>query len=338
MNPLVTVGMPVFDGEQFLAQAIESILGQRYRHFELVISDNASTDKTEAICRKYLALDSRISYHRQPRNLGVVHNSNEVFRSAQGKYFRWASYDDYTTLDHLEKCVDALESCPKAVASFSHTVWIEGDEQSERSENLHVTSDDPVARFANCLAEMSKCNLPYGLIRTKTLRATRLFGDYIGSDIDLMLELSLYGTFVEIPEPLFFRRLHDEAASQLGDVALMQHYFPGQENRFRWDAWSRHRQRAQAILRSPISWRQKMQALAIVGRHFCWDRQRLLAEVRAAAPWHRRKTTKPLHQQQSQKDTSPSLGCDNPPNGTAREHKHDAKSMATVDHTPVAHK
>ncbi|MDA0658586.1 MAG: glycosyltransferase [Planctomycetota bacterium] len=337
MNPLVTVGMPVFDGERFLAQAIESVLDQRYRHLQLVISDNASQDSTEAICKKYLALDSRISYLRQPRNLGVVRNSNEVFRAAQGKYFRWASYDDYTTLDHLEQCVDVLESHSEAVATFSHTVWIEGTRESERSENLHVTSDDPVARFSSCLAEMSKCNLPYGLIRTKTLQATRLFGDYIGSDIDLMLELSLYGSFIEIPEPLFFRRLHDEAASRLGDAALRQHYFPGQEDRYRWDAWSRHLQRVQSIFRAPLSWTQKLQALTIIGRHFCWDRERLLGELRAVAPWQHKKIAGPLQTCESCCDAASPIEQENGLNQTAWDHSPNSEPIAMTDRTPVGH-
>jgi len=291
MNPLVTVGLPVYNGEKYLSQAIESILCQTYRHFELVISDNASSDGTRDICLGFAAEDSRIHYIRQDMNNGVVSNSNAVCRYARGEYFRWASDDDYTTPDHLEKCVAVLESHPESVAAYTRTVWLEGDTQTERSEGLDIDSHSPVDRFRNCLLQMGRCNVPYGLIRTHALNATRLFGLYVGSDVDLMLELSLYGTFVEIPEPLFFRRLHSSAASQMDEDGLHQHYFPGEEGQLRWDAWIRLRQRLRSVWRAPLPWQQKLRAIAIVSKHFYWDRRLWMAELAAALPFRRRQAT-----------------------------------------------
>ena len=93
--PRVSVGIPVFNGERFLAETIESILAQTFKDFEIVISDNASTDRTEEICRSYAARDPRIRYNRNDTNRGAAWNHNRVFELARGEYFKWQSHDDF---------------------------------------------------------------------------------------------------------------------------------------------------------------------------------------------------------------------------------------------------
>src|SRR5262245_52473779 len=94
-SPTVSIGLAVYNGGQYLAQAIESILGQSYADFELIISDNASTDETETICRSYVARDERIRYSRNATNIGGARNENLTTTLARGRYFRWAAHDDY---------------------------------------------------------------------------------------------------------------------------------------------------------------------------------------------------------------------------------------------------
>src|SRR5688500_6871770 len=93
-SPIVTIGMPVFNGEASVRQAIECLLGQTFAEFELIISDNASRDGTEAICREYAASDSRVRYIRQNENLGVLANFEFVLDQAGGEFFMWAAADD----------------------------------------------------------------------------------------------------------------------------------------------------------------------------------------------------------------------------------------------------
>ena len=112
MTPRLTIGLPVYNGEEFLAESLDALLGQSYEDYELVITDNASTDGTADLCRRYLAKDSRISYHRLPRNIGAAGNHNHVFTLARGELFKWASHDDLYGRTLLERCVEALDERP----------------------------------------------------------------------------------------------------------------------------------------------------------------------------------------------------------------------------------
>ena len=100
-EPRVSIGMPVYNGEKYLEEAIQSILAQTYSDFELVISDNASTDKTQEICLEYAARDSRVRYHRNEKNLGAAPNYNRTFELSTGQYFKWADYDDLLAEEFL---------------------------------------------------------------------------------------------------------------------------------------------------------------------------------------------------------------------------------------------
>src|SRR6185295_20414870 len=99
--PRVSIGLPVFNGEQLLRQAVDSLLAQTFSDFELVISDNGSTDGTEAICREYAARDSRIRYLREPENRGGSWNFSRLPPLARGEYFRWSCHDDICEPTHL---------------------------------------------------------------------------------------------------------------------------------------------------------------------------------------------------------------------------------------------
>ena len=120
-SPRLTVGLPTYNGEEYLAQALDSLLAQTFTDFELIISDNASTDATESIARAYAARDPRIRYVRHPRNRGSAFNHTYVIREARGEYFKWASDDDLYAPDLLERCVEALDNRPEIPLAHAWT-------------------------------------------------------------------------------------------------------------------------------------------------------------------------------------------------------------------------
>ena len=207
--PIVSIGLAVYNGEQFLQQAIDSILRQTYTDFELIISDNASTDATGQICEDYGRRDPRIRYSRNATNIGGARNENLTVTLARGRYFRWAAHDDYVEPTLLERCVDVLDRDPEIVICYTQVreVFVGSEETRIISRN---SADSPSAakRFASILLSNDFLEETYGLMRIDALRSTRLQADYTASDRTLMAELSLHGPFHEVPEPLFVKRLH----------------------------------------------------------------------------------------------------------------------------------
>jgi glycosyltransferase involved in cell wall biosynthesis len=116
--PLVSIGLPVFNGGGFLRRALDSLLAQSFTNFELIISDNASTDKTREICEEYAARDARLRYIRQERNLGGLENFNFVLREAHSRYFMWAAVDDQWAPEFIQDLLHGLENDRTAVGAF----------------------------------------------------------------------------------------------------------------------------------------------------------------------------------------------------------------------------
>jgi glycosyltransferase involved in cell wall biosynthesis len=215
----------VYDGEKYLVEALESVLAQSFEDFELVISDNASTDRTSEICRDYSLKDGRIRYYRNETNLGAAVNYNRVFELSTGSYFKWISHDDLSAPAFLENCVEILDRDRGVVLCYPKTVLIneKGQETSYYNDKLNLTQEKPHKRLASYLDSINLANAVFGLIRSETLRKTRLIGSYTGSDYVLLLEVCLNGKFHEVPKYLFFRRDHGENVRKL----------PGRE-RWKW--------------------------------------------------------------------------------------------------------
>jgi glycosyltransferase involved in cell wall biosynthesis len=216
-RPFVSIGLPVFNGEKYLAETINSILTQTYKDFELIISDNASTDRTQQICRACAIRDSRIRYYRNEKNLGAPRNFNRVFKLSLGKYFKWAAYDDLIAPDYLEKCVGVLEKDPSVVLCHSWTGRINelGVLVGNYDHKMRIDSDRPHERFGDLISLMhNPCWPIFGVTYASIMKMTPLHGDYLGADGNLLAELGLYGRIYEIPEYLFFRRDHLQAYTQ----------------------------------------------------------------------------------------------------------------------------
>ncbi|MEM2614446.1 MAG: glycosyltransferase family 2 protein [Nitrososphaerota archaeon] len=222
-KPLVSIGMPVYNGERFIRQALDSLLAQDYENFELIISDNASVDKTQEICLEYAARDKRIRYYRNEKNMGAVWNFNRVFELSKGKYFMWAAHDDLWDKTYIRKCVEALEQNPSAVLCCTSLRFIDKEGKiiyrftDEEGKTIYVPNyeehyDNPdlsspnVRERVKILAKRHGWYAIYGLIRTEALRKTRLFQTVYGPDVILLIELCLLGPFIKIQEVLFFYR------------------------------------------------------------------------------------------------------------------------------------
>ncbi len=217
--PHVSIGLPVYNGENFLAEAIDSILAQTFKDFELIISDNASTDRTEEICRDYAAKDSRIYYYRNDNNLGAVANYNLVFEKSSGRYFKWAAHDDIIAPTFLERCVKVLEQKPEVVLCFPGISYINerGSIQQASEGNLSIGAQSAAGRLYCFVNHQLKREdifwAVFGLIRSAALRQTGLFGKYVASDQVLLMKLLLCGQFYEVSDPLYFRRVHPQAST-----------------------------------------------------------------------------------------------------------------------------
>jgi glycosyltransferase involved in cell wall biosynthesis len=208
-TPRVSIGMPVYNGENYLANALDSLLHQTFMDLEIVISDNASTDTTQEICEAYARMDARIRYHRNDTNLGPGPNYNRAFLLSRGEYFQWAAHDDLFAPDYIEKCVRVLDNDPSVVLCHAKTCFIDSQGTVTGSYDHHKPSDssEPHIRFGALIMNV-KCFEIFGVIRSSAMRQTPLQGSFGHADGILLVRLGLLGRFHEIPEFLFFNRDH----------------------------------------------------------------------------------------------------------------------------------
>jgi glycosyltransferase involved in cell wall biosynthesis len=212
-TPTVSIGIPVYNGANFLRSSINSILAQDYCDFELIITDNASTDDTESICREFASQDSRLRYIRNERNIGAAGNYNKIVELARGKYFRWQAHDDECHPSMTRKCVQFLESAPAEVAMVYPLAELIDDQGRTIVPILdHIDSSDPRPhrRLARVLWDLNMCDPIFGLIRSEYLKRTQLIGPFFGADYVLLGELAMLGQIRELPEVLFRLRAHEK--------------------------------------------------------------------------------------------------------------------------------
>lgn len=212
--PRVSIGLPVRNGENYLEECLESILGQTFEDFELIISDNASTDATADICRRYAARDDRIQYHRNPENVGGTENFNCALAPARGTYFKWVAHDDRIRPEYLTRCVAALDRDPSAVLCNSEIQIIDGEgtPQEIRRFGRAMADPRPHVRFRRALSTEFSWMQIWGLFRREITRHTGPLGAHVGEDYTFVSNVALHGSFVEVEAPLLEFRLHDEQA------------------------------------------------------------------------------------------------------------------------------
>ena len=211
--PRLSIGLPVYNGEDFLAESLDSLLGQTYEDFELIISDNASTDGTADICRGYAKQDSRIRYVRQPHNLGCAPNHNVLVQYARGELFKWVSHDDLYGRELIERAIEALDEYPQVVLANCWTAMIDSSRTVTKAVRYTLDTESPRApeRFRSMLFEKGGDD-DGGVIRMEMLRRIRPYDSYYHSDRTLVTEMALQGPFYHVPDWLYFRRDHPKAS------------------------------------------------------------------------------------------------------------------------------
>lgn len=219
--PKISIGLPVYNGEGYLSDAINSVKNQTVENFELIISDNASDDRTEEICRHYAGGDRRIRYIRQAQNVGAAPNFNLLIDEARAPYFRWACHDDLLHPRAIEACIDVLDTRPDVVLAYpeSQMIGSEGQPLEEAFfpiRKMHLLQDAPHERFEEYLWQYLNgglCNPIYGVMRTGILARTARIQPYPASDLALLGELILAGKSFRIDERLFYRRYHEDMST-----------------------------------------------------------------------------------------------------------------------------
>ena len=287
MTPRVSVGLPVYNGERFLEFAIGSLLGQTCGDFELIISDNASTDGTEAICRRYASLDSRVRYYRSERNRGAAWNHNRVVELARAPYFKWAAHDDICAPSFLERCADVLDREPSAILCYAQTVLIDeaGQPLGLGANRCVPGSPDPFLRFRTLMETLALSDPMYGIIRADVLRQTALLGSYPAADLVLLSELALRGTFQIVPETLFFRRDHAQKADRAhpASAGLASWYDPNNQGKLVLRYWRLLVEYVGSITRTPMGLSARARCYVYMLRWFWWNLRDLRHELHIAA-------------------------------------------------------
>jgi glycosyltransferase involved in cell wall biosynthesis len=261
-DPLVSIGLPVFNGERFLPQAVESLLNQTYRNIELIISDNASTDATAEICRRYAAADDRVRYSRLPENIGGVPNANRLVSLASGTYYMLAADDDVWQPTYVERCVRCLEEDPSVVLACSEMAIIDETGAVQREVKFPRVADSPrpAVRLSEFTDIFTITDAAYGVTRADAVRQTPLFLIHPGHDRIYLAELALRGRIVRIPEYLYLRREHPRRSVQ-AYPSLRERYAwlsPSHKAKRVFPHWAYLRGFASAVARVPLELRDKV--------------------------------------------------------------------------------
>lgn len=218
--PLVSIGIPVRNGQRYLGAALDSLLTQTLSDLEIVVCDNNSSDDTQAICLEYQARDPRVRYFRNECDLGPAGNHNRCFAHSRGKYFKWHAHDDLCAPTFLEKCVAVLERDPSVVNCHSHTCVVDENGDFLRDYDFRVPTDSPVAsrRFGALINVKHRQHVGYeifGVWRRSQLAETPLEKADAHGDRILLVRMTLRGRFYEVPEPLFLSRAHSRQSMKV---------------------------------------------------------------------------------------------------------------------------
>ncbi len=225
--PKVSIGIPVYNGANYVGSALEAILGQTFQDLEVVICDNCSTDETAEICKSFAEKDSRVRYVLNDENIGASPNFNKVFHETTGEYFAWHAHDDYYEPTWLERCVEALDRDREVMLAYSliQMLDMEGNplihdpqknEYMDRHGNkfmgddaMHIAEEaTPDARFKSVIHKVCWCLQVFGLYRRSFLETSALQRSYYGGDKVLLADTALAGKFFQVEEKLFNKRVH----------------------------------------------------------------------------------------------------------------------------------
>lgn len=301
-TPLVSVGLFVYNGEHFIEEFLRSILNQTFTDFELIISDNASTDRTGEIAEACAKRDDRIRYYRSAKNMGAGWNVRRVYELGTGKYFKQAAVDDLIEPDFLRRCVEVLESDPGCVLAYARTREVAEDGTFIRNyiTPFRTDYDDPVMRFAPLLdTGGDMCYQIFGVMRMSALRQIPPQGIHVNGDGVLLARMALLGRFYEIPEYLFISRRHIGQSSTILPARLTQSRFrltnkhgllpcpewwdPAKARALTFPEFRLLREYFLSIVRAPLSVRQSLRCYFMLLPWIRWHYLGMLKDLVIAA-------------------------------------------------------
>lgn len=277
--------MPVYNAERWLAAGIETLQQQTFADFELIISDNASTDGSLQLAQRFAAADSRIRILRQSRNVGANGNYSAVLAAARAEFFKWASVNDLCAPSFIERCLEELQRHPDAVLAYPRTILFENSPADgiEYQHDFALLADDRVQRFLDLFEHIRLNNAMNGVIRREPLQQALRMGNFRRADILLMSELALLGKYVLLNEPLFYRRISPEAAtSWRGAVEADKHLVPEATRPLLWQHWQYQMRLLRIACRCAPHDRSWLRLMNHALRKVFWARGDLATDIRAA--------------------------------------------------------
>jgi len=283
MAPTVSIAIPAYNCERYIAQSIESLLKQSYGDFELVISDNASTDGTEAVCRQYAAADPRVRYVRRSDNIGGPGNFRYVFSLCSGRYHKWSTADDHWHPEFLREAVAVLDARPDVVLCYPKTQLIDADGHKieDYEDNLELVDESPSRRVLEMYRRIGLCNAHLGLLRRDAMLKTRLIAGHLASDIDFLAEMAMIGKFHVLPDVRFYRRFHQASSSWARNDKQHQtaYYAPKAKGMSKVGTWKRFGFQLGAIARSAAPVGDKLTLSVDLLRRMRYERGTLIREL-----------------------------------------------------------
>jgi len=288
--PLVSVGVPVFNGEAFLEDAIRSVLAQTLDNLELILCDNASTDRTAEICRDYEGRDARVRYFRNPRNLGAAANYNLAFSHARGRYFKWLAHDDRMLPSFLAKTRRILDERADAVLCNTVVSYIDSGGARIGLYDTRLAGADslsPSERFGWLVLRSHTCVDFFGLIRREALSGSLLHGSFHGADRALLAQLALRGRMIKLPAPLLAIREHPNrytrAQRRAGDRAAWHDGDTGGKASF--PTWRLYGEYLKMVQREALTPTERSRCYAVLARWwgYNWNAARAIVDLLAVA-------------------------------------------------------
>ncbi len=292
--PRVTIGIPVYNGAATLEETVQSLLAQTFTDFELVISDNASTDATGEIAQRLVQQDSRIRYIRQQVNIGANGNYSAVVRAARGEFLKWCSASDWCAPTFLEQCVRALDAHPDAVLAAPRTRLFEKTITVARdyAYDIAISGDTPSVRFRDIMDRLKLNNAFNGVIRVSALRQTRLIEPYFEADLVLMGHLAMLGKFVLVEEALYYRRMEVSSSTTMQSPSeRLRHHYPVVTARTLFQECKQQVGYFRAGLSAPMNLRERARVVGFLIRRLAWERDALMDDVRNLWRYAMRRTT-----------------------------------------------
>jgi glycosyltransferase involved in cell wall biosynthesis len=287
-TPIVSVGIPVYNGENYIAEAIRSVLSQTFGSLELIVQDNASTDRTADICLEFQAQDRRVRYFRNPRNLGAAPNYNLAYNMARGKYFKWLAHDDRLTPGYFEATTRALDERPDAVLCNTVVRYIDAKSEFIGLYDSGLGRADlpsAAARFGQMVLSSHSCVDFFGTLRRDAMKGSLLHGSFHGADRAFLAQMALRGSFVQLEEPLVEMREHGNRYTRKAVRATerLAWHDASLRGKITFPAWRLYSEYVKAVQGEPLSLGERMRCYGVLSKWWVtnWNVARAAVDVLA---------------------------------------------------------